>query len=112
MLTHFQLSSLASRSAQTEAGLNASQQNESHEAEIHQAASDFETAFIAQMLTFSGLDKALTLGGGEDVSAFSSFYIESLAAQISDEGGFGLAEKFYTQLAKSGDLPAPLKKGL
>ena len=31
---------------------------------ISQAAKDFETAFIAQMLKFSGLTEALTTGGG------------------------------------------------
>ena len=45
------------------------------ESEMRQAAQDFEASFIAQMLTFSGLGEALTAGGGEEVSAFTSFYI-------------------------------------
>ncbi len=74
---------------------------------MRKAAQDFEASYIAQMLTFSGLDKALMAGGGEDVSAFTSFYIQSFAEQIADNGGFGLAEKFYDRMVKlSGANPA------
>lgn len=66
--------------------------------EVSKAAKDFETAFIAQMLKFSGLAEAITTGGGEDVAAFTDFYIQSFAEEISDTGGFGLAEQFYDKL--------------
>lgn len=66
--------------------------------EVSQAARDFETAFIAQMLKFSGLAEAITTGGGEDMAAFTDFYIQSFAEEISDTGGFGLAEQFYDKL--------------
>jgi len=78
-----------------------SESAEAADAAKRDAAQAFETAFIAQMLTFSGLDKALTLGGGEEMSAFTSFYIESLAQDISDGGGFGLADNFYKQLVRA-----------
>jgi Rod binding domain-containing protein len=72
--------------------------------ELRQAAEDFEAAFISQMLKFSGLGEALTKGGGEDVSAFTDFYIENYAEKIVEKGGFGLADKFYDKLAaKQGD---------
>lgn len=67
---------------------------------MRQAAKDFEASYIAQMLTFSGLDKALTTGGGEDMSAFTSFYIQSFAEDIAESGGFGLADKFYSHMLK------------
>lgn len=70
---------------------------------IEKSAHEFEAAFISQMLTFSGLADALTLGGGEDMSAFASFYIESLSTKISEGGGFGLAEKFYESLSQGMD---------
>lgn len=74
--------------------------------DIFQAAKDFETAFIAQMLKFSGLGEAITTGGGEDVAAFTDFYIQSFAEEISDTGGFGLADTFYKKLIlKSGEMP-------
>jgi len=56
------------------------------------------------MLTFSGLDKALTAGGGDDMAAFTSFYIESFADQMAEKGGFGLAEKFYDRIIKLSEL--------
>ena len=74
------------------------------ENELRQSAQDFEASFIAQMLTFSGLDKALTAGGGEEVSAFTSFYIESFAEQIAEKGGFGLADNFYNQMLEMAGL--------
>ncbi len=74
------------------------------EAGLRKSAQEFEAAFIGQMLTFSGLDKALMSGGGEDVSAFTSFYIESFSEQIAEKGGFGLAESFYDRLSKIDQL--------
>ena len=68
------------------------------DAALRQAAQDFEATYIAQMLTFSGLDKALTAGGGDDMSAFTSFYIQSFAENIAENGGFGLADSFYDQM--------------
>lgn len=68
------------------------------DAQLRQSSIDFETAFIAQMLKFSGLTEALTSGGGEDVAAFTDFYIESFAEEIVESGGFGLADRFYEKL--------------
>jgi len=65
---------------------------------IRAAAHDFEAAFLTQMLTFSGLGDALTLGGGEASSAFAGFYIESLAEKMTEAGGLGLADRFYVEL--------------
>jgi Rod binding domain-containing protein len=58
-----------------------------------QAALEFEAAFIAQMLQFSGLAKALTAAGGQSVESFTQFYIEELAKDITNNGGFGIADK-------------------
>lgn len=78
--------------------------NERNDPELREAAEDFEAAFISQMLKFSGLGEALTKGGGEDVSAFTDFYIDNYAEKIVEKGGFGLADKFYDKLAaKQGD---------
>ncbi len=73
--------------------------NNRNDPELRQAAEDFEAAFISQMLKFSGLAEALTKGGGEDVAAFTDFYIENYAEKIVESGGFGLANKFYDKLA-------------
>lgn len=73
-------------------------------AAIRAAAEDFEAAFLTQMLTFSGLGKALTTGGGEAVSAFTGFYIESFAEQMTQAGGLGLADHFYADLVAKNNL--------
>lgn len=92
------LSQLSTLSSLNLTSLETSPTLDSGDDAIRQAARDFEASYIAQMLTFSGLDKALTMGGGGDMSAFTSFYIESFAEQIADNGGFGLAEKFYDRI--------------
>jgi len=79
-------------------GVNPVSTETPNEAELREAAENFETAFIAQMLKFSGLTEALTSGGGEGVAAFTDFYIESFAEDIVEGGGFGLADKFYEKL--------------
>ena len=74
------------------------------EAELRSAAKDFEAAFIGQMLKFSGLGDALVKGGGEDVAAFTDFYIEKFAEELSDNGGLGLQDKFYQKLKSQSGL--------
>lgn len=80
--------------------------------ELKQAAIDFEATYIAQMLTFSGLDKALLAGGGEDMSAFTSFYIQSFAEDIAENGGFGLADVFYDRMLEMSAETSTEKKGV
>jgi|GEM_PF-5562843 len=94
-------STVTSASSSTGASFDSDKTSQTHHDEqLRKSARDFEATFIAQMLTFSGLDKSLTSGGGEEVAAFTSFFIESLADQIADNGGFGLAENFYNRLLK------------
>lgn len=67
---------------------------------LQDAASDFEAAFIAQMLTHSGLAESLTSGEGQMASAFGTFFIEHLAADMAQSGGLGLADSIYKQLER------------
>lgn len=71
-----------------------------HNDALRAAASDFEAAFIAQMLTHSGLADALTSGEGQMASAFGSFFVEELAGEIAAMGGMGLADSIYKQLER------------
>ncbi len=66
--------------------------------ELLKKAREFETAFVAQMLSHSGLAKALNANSGFGGEAFSSLLVEQYAGQIVDRGGFGLADKIYEQL--------------
>lgn len=81
------------------------------DADIRAAAQEFEAVFISQMLKFSGLDKALTSGGGQSASAFTSFYLDQIATDISEDGGFGLADEFYEQM-KAKASPASQVEGI
>ena len=65
---------------------------------LRDSAQSFEAAFIAQMLNFSGLTEALTSGEGQMASAFSSFFLEALAQDIAEDGGFGMADTLYDSL--------------
>ncbi len=61
-------------------------------------AREFETVFVAQMLKYSGMDKAISQESGFGGDAFSGMMLEQYARGIVDNGGFGLAEKIYGQL--------------
>jgi len=82
----------------------ASGNDKAAEEAMRASAHDFEAAFLTQMLTFSGLGDALTLGGGEASSAFAGFYIESLAEKMTEAGGLGLADRFYVELQQLSNL--------
>lgn len=81
---------------------------EKKDSKAWQSAKDFEAAFITQMLTYSGLAKALTSSGGEEVASFSQFYMEAIGADLAESGGFGLADQIYESIVKKegkhGDL--------
>ena len=74
------------------------------DAEFRKTARDLEAVFIAQMLAHTGLDDALTKNGGQNMDAFSSFYLEALSTEMAEQGGFGLAEQFYEQMVKNAGI--------
>ena len=80
----------------------ASVQTDADKAALKAVAKDFEAAFIAQMLTHSGLAESLTSGEGKMASAFGSFYVEQLAERMADQGGIGMADSIYKQLERYG----------
>lgn len=74
------------------------------DAQLKETAQSFEAAFISQMLTFSGLGDAMTSGEGQMASAFTSFFLESLAEDMAEQGAFGLADKLYNALSEQAGL--------
>lgn len=68
------------------------------DAALRDTAREFETVFIAEMLSHAGFDKALSQNAGFGGEAFSSMLVQTYAGQLSDKGGFGLADKIYRQL--------------
>ncbi len=67
-------------------------------AQILEQAHEFESVFVAQMLKYSGLEKAISSQGEFGGEAYSSLLLEQYANKIVEKGGFGLAEKIYEQL--------------
>lgn len=71
------------------------------------AASDesklkFEQLLWAELLTHTGLEKSLTLGGGDGASMFARYFVEAIAEDIAKQHPLGLLDK---ELA----VPAPDK---
>lgn len=52
----------------------------------------FEQLLWAELLTHTGLEKALTLGGGEGASMFSRYFVEAIAADIAEQHPLGLLD--------------------
>jgi len=61
-------------------------------------AREFESVFVAQMLKYSGLEKAISGQGGFGGEAYSGLLLEQYANKIVQNGGFGLTEHIYEQL--------------
>lgn len=69
------------------------------EAELRRSAREFEAAFVQQMLQYAGFAEAFGSNEGVATDAFSSYVLQHIAEEIASRGDFGLAEKFYAQLA-------------
>lgn len=52
----------------------------------------FEQMLWSEMLSHAGLEKALTLGGGEAASSFSRYFVEAIAKDLAETHPLGLAE--------------------
>ena len=52
----------------------------------------FEQLLWAELLTHTGLEDALTLGGGEGAAMFSRFFVEAIASDIAKQHPLGLLD--------------------
>ena len=76
--------------------------NAKRHAALRKAATDLETAFLAEMLKSTGLGKARdTFGGGAGEDQFNSLLIRAQAEQMTRAGGIGLAESLYHALLET-----------
>ncbi len=71
---------------------------------LMQKAKELETAFLAEMLSFTGLGATSeTMGGGAGEEQFASFLRSEQARLMVDQGGVGLAKTIFESLkAKEG----------
>jgi len=71
-----------------------------------ETAQAFEAAFVAEMLSHAGFEKALASDSGVGGEAMTGFLVEALAEKIVERGGFGVAELIMRRLSnekKDGD---------
>lgn len=67
--------------------------------ELWRTAKAFETAFMAEMLKYSGLaETSESFSGGYGEDAFKSFMIEAYAESLTDSDALGLAKSIYAEL--------------
>lgn len=52
----------------------------------------FEQLLWAELLTHTGLEKALTLGGGDGAAMFSRYFVEAIAEDIAKQHPLGLLD--------------------
>lgn len=57
----------------------------------------FEQMLWAELLTHTGLEKSLTLGGGDGASMFSRYFVEAIAADIAEQHPLGLLDRDLPQ---------------
>jgi peptidoglycan hydrolase FlgJ len=72
------------------------------DAHLHAAAEEFEAAFLAEMLKYSGMNSVSEeFGGGHGEEAFSSLLTQEYARILAKSGGIGLAEQIFESLKES-----------
>ena len=62
------------------------------ESEPSEIGQKFEQMLWTEMLTYAGLDKAFSQGGGEAASAFSRYIVEAISADLAKTHPMGLSE--------------------
>ena len=68
---------------------------------LKQKSAELEAAFLAEMLSFTGLgDTKGTMTGGIGEEQFASFLRAEQAKLMVAQGGIGLAEQIFQSLAK------------
>ena len=76
---------------------------DAREAAARRTAQDFESAFLAEMLKHTGINRTPeTGGGGAGEDAFASFLTGEYARLLAERGGIGLAEQIFNAIHQKG----------
>ncbi len=69
---------------------------------LREAAADFESIFLSQMLQpmFSNVGKDPLTGGGPGTDIFKSMFVDEIGKAVSRAGGLGIAGQVYSELLK------------
>lgn len=70
---------------------------------LKKAAGEFESTFVSQMIgmMFEGMEVDETFGGGHGEEMFRSMLTNEYGKQITNRGGFGLADSVYKELLRA-----------
>lgn len=83
--------------------LNAPQPQTPAQHRMMDKAKELEAAFLAEMLSYTGIGKpSESFGGGTGEERFGSFLRAEQARLIVERGGVGLAELIFRSMAKAG----------
>lgn len=71
-------------------------QSRPSDSELRAAAESFEASFLAEMLSYTGLNAVPAgFGGGAGEEAFAGLLTERHARLLVERGGIGLAERIF-----------------
>lgn len=73
---------------------------------LRQKAEELEAGFLAEMLSYTGLNDTSDFAGGSGEDQFASFLGAEQAKAMVKAGGIGLAETIFKALAKRDDIPS------
>lgn len=77
-----------------------------HNAQLRARAAELETAFLAEMLSYTGLDQqGQGFGAGIGTDQFASFLRQEQAAMMVARGGIGLTEQLFRAMGGQTDAP-------
>ncbi|NTT86687.1 rod-binding protein [Tabrizicola fusiformis] len=72
-----------------------------HDTALRSRAQDLEAAFLAEMLSYAGLEaQEGSFSGGAGETQFASFQRDAQARQMVQHGGIGLAEQIFHSLKR------------
>jgi Rod binding domain-containing protein len=79
------------------------------DAEVRQAAEEFEAVFISQMLApmFEGLESDGLFGGGPGEDIYRSILVEEYGKSIARAGGIGLADAIQREIIRLQEVSEP-----
>ncbi len=88
--------------AQLGAVQNAARGSSGDNAKLREAAEEFESIFLSQMLQpmFNNVGKDTLTGGGPGTDIFKSMFVDEIGKAVSRAGGVGIADQVYTELLK------------
>ncbi len=99
---------LAERAAQTRTAARpeaeaAAGPDSARRAQLRNAANEFESVFVSQMLghVFEGMEVDDTFGGGRGEEMFRSLLTNEYGKQVTRRGGFGIADQVYRELLRA-----------